>query len=57
MAKLPPVAPEQSSDKWPGFDPKIAVADNVPDRENFDPQGRQGNIKQNTTNQGHQQDR
>ena len=31
--------------------------ENIPGRENFDTQGRQGNIKQNTTNQGYQQDR
>jgi len=57
MAKLPPVPPEQRSDKGPGSDPKIEVEETVPGRENFDKQGRQGNIKQNTTNQGYQQDR
>ncbi|CCD95940.1 conserved hypothetical protein [Bradyrhizobium sp. ORS 375] len=57
MSKLPPVPPEQRSDKGPGSDPKISVEDNVAGRENFDTQGRQGNLKQNTTNQGYQQDR
>jgi len=57
MSKMPPVPPEQRSNKGPGSDPKINVEDNVPDRENFDTQGRHGNIKQNTSNQGHQQDR
>ena len=57
MSKMPPVPPEQRSDKGPGSDPKISVEDKVPGQENFDTQGRQGNIKQNTTNQGYQQDR
>jgi hypothetical protein len=57
MSKMPPVPPEQRSDKGPGSDPKIEVDENIPGRENFDTQGRQGNIKQNTTNQGYQQDR
>jgi hypothetical protein len=57
MTKMPPVPPEQRSNKGPGADPKIDVEENVPGRENFDSQGRHGNIKQNTTNQGYQQDR
>ena len=57
MTKMPPVPPEQRSNKGPGADPKTSVEDNVPGRENFDSQGRHGNIKQNTTNQGYQQDR
>jgi len=57
MAKLPPVPPEQRSDKGSGSDPTIEVEETIPGRENFDKQGRQGNIKQNTTNQGYQQDR
>jgi hypothetical protein len=57
MPKLPPVPPEQRSNKGPGADPKVEVEDKSPGRENFDTQGRQGNIKQNTTNQGYQQDR
>jgi hypothetical protein len=57
MSKMPPVPPEQRSNKGPGSDPKFEVDENIPGRENFDTQGRQGNIKQNTTNQGYQQDR
>jgi hypothetical protein len=57
MSKMPPVPPEQRSDKGPGSDPKIDADEKKPGRENFDTQGRQGNIKQNTTNQGYQQDR
>jgi hypothetical protein len=57
MSKMPPVPPEQRSDKGPGSDPNTTAEDSVPGRENFDSQGRQGNIKQNTTNQGYQQDR
>ena len=57
MSKMPPIPPEQRSNKGPGSDPKVEVEDNIPGRENFDTQGRQGNIKQNTTNQGYQQDR
>ncbi|OSI30853.1 hypothetical protein BST63_09245 [Bradyrhizobium canariense] len=57
MSKLPPIPPEQRSDKGPGSDPRIETDERVPDRENFDTQGRHGNIKQNTTNQGYQQDR
>jgi len=56
MSKMPPVPPEQRSPKGPGSDPKTSSEDNIPARENFDSQGRQGNIKQNT-NQGYQQDR
>jgi hypothetical protein len=51
MSKMPPVPPEQRSDKGPGSDEKSRG------RENFETQGRQGNVKQNTTNQGYQQDR
>jgi hypothetical protein len=57
MTKMPPVPPEQRSDKGPGSDPKIETDEKVHGRENFDTQGRHGNIKQNTTNQGYQQDR
>ncbi|MFC0339901.1 hypothetical protein [Paracoccus niistensis] len=59
--RLPPVPPENRSDKGPsepaaGNDRTDA---NIPDprHRNLDQQGRQGNIKQNTTNQGLQQDR
>jgi hypothetical protein len=57
MSKMPPVPAEQRSDKGPGSDPKTETNEKIPSRENFDTQGRQGNIKQNTTNQGYQQDR
>jgi hypothetical protein len=57
MSRMLHVPPEQLSDKGPGSDPKIEREENIPGRENFDTQGRQGNIKQNTTNQGYQQDR
>jgi hypothetical protein len=57
MSKTPPVPAEQRSNKGPGSDPNIQVKDPIPGRENFDQQGRHGNIKQNTTNQGYQQDR
>ena len=56
MSKMPPVPPEQRSNKGPGSDPKLEKDDNIPGGENFDSLGRQGNIK-NTTNQGYQQDR
>ena len=57
MSKMPPVPKEQRSHKGTGSDPQHEAKDKIPDRENFDTQGRQGNIKQNTTNQGYQQDR
>jgi hypothetical protein len=57
MSKMPPVPPEQRSNKGPGSDPNFQIKEEIPDRENFDQQGHHGNIKQNTTNQGYQQDR
>jgi hypothetical protein len=59
MSKLPPVPPDNRSPKGPGSAPASATADAKPDkrRRNLAEQGRQGNIKQNTTNQGYQQDR
>jgi len=57
MTKMPPVPPEQRSPKGTGSDPKLKQDNTVPDRENLDQQGRQANIKENTTNQGYQQDR
>jgi hypothetical protein len=57
VSKMPPVPPEQGSNKGPGSDPNVVIEDNIPGRENFDTQGRHGNIKQNTTNKGYQQDR
>jgi hypothetical protein len=58
MSKLPPVPPEQRSPKGPGSDPQVANDDDVSKRDrNLREQGRQGNIYQNTHNQGYQQDR
>jgi hypothetical protein len=57
MSKMPPVPPDQRSNKGPGSDPKVEREEDIPARENFDQQGRQGNIKQNTMNKGYQQDR
>jgi len=57
MSKMPPIPDEQRSHKGPGSDPAVEVEEKIPGRENFDTQGRHGNIKQNTTNQGYQQDR
>lgn len=59
--RLPPVPPANRSNKGPG-DPasgKVQTDADIPDphQRNVDGQGRQGNIKQNTTHQGHQQDR
>jgi hypothetical protein len=57
MARLPPVPPKQRSNKGPGADPETIVDEKIPGREDFDEQGRHGNIRQNTTNKGYQQDR
>jgi hypothetical protein len=58
MSKLPPVPPEQRSPKGPGSAPE-PDKDEVPTSrgKNLREQGRQGNIYQNTHNQGYQQDR
>jgi hypothetical protein len=64
MTKPPPVPPENQSHKGTG-DPKSgnpdrARADQVATKgrpANTREQGDQGNIAQNTTNQGYQQDR
>jgi hypothetical protein len=59
--RLPPVPPESLSPKGPGdqAEPPTSAdskrAGQVP--EDVEEQDRQGNIKQNTTNQGYQQDR
>lgn len=52
-AKLPPVPPEQQSPEGPGDDTR-PDADTAIDKrpENLDEEGRWGNIKQNTTNDG-----
>ena len=60
---LPPVPPAGRSTKGPGADggtdhPSDLAGDAAePRSRNLDKQGRQGNIKVNTTNQGYQQDR
>jgi len=45
MSKMPPVPPEQRSNKGPGSDPNVVVEEKIHGRENFDAQGRHGNIK------------
>ena len=57
MSKMPPVPPKNRSPKGPGGDPSVKPEDQLPARENFEQQGRHGNIHQNTHNQGYQQDR
>lgn len=59
--KMPPVPPAGRSTKGPGAGPQAksrsdAAQDRAPP-ENLEEQDRQGNIKQNTTHQGYQQDR
>ena len=55
----PPVPPASRSPKGPGAAPKVQTDTSKPKSppENPGEQGRQGNISQNTTNQGYQQDR
>ena len=60
--QLPPVPPANRSNKGPGGSPKNAArtdakADKESSPSNLAEQDRQGNIQQNTTNQGYQQDR
>jgi hypothetical protein len=57
MSKKPPVPAENRNPKGPGADPNVQQKENLPPRENLEQQGRQGNIHQNTHNQGYQQDR
>ncbi len=56
---MPPVPPAARSDKGPGSNPKESVGAIKGEQSprNLAKQGRQGNIKQNTTHQGYQQDR
>jgi hypothetical protein len=62
-AHPPPVPPDQQSDKGPAAStPGEAKSQSEPDayrpqNRNLGEQGRQGNVKQNTTNKGLQQDR
>jgi len=58
MTKMPPVPPDNRSPKGTGSDPNVSEDPKPNDKpNNLAQQGRQGNIKQNTTNQGYQQDR
>jgi hypothetical protein len=59
---MPPVPPAGRSTKGPGKPsknpaPTDATADKEPTPRTLAEQDRQGNIQQNTTNQGYQQDR
>ncbi|HYG86836.1 MAG TPA: hypothetical protein VD978_11315 [Azospirillum sp.] len=57
---VPPVPPAGRSDKGPGGSPDAPIdtsGDTQATPKNLREQGSQGNIKQNTTHQGHQQDR
>jgi hypothetical protein len=54
--KPPPVPSQQRSPKGPGSDPAMDKKRET-SAENTEEQGEQGNIHQNTTNQGYQQDR
>ncbi len=56
----PPVPPEQRNPHETAVareHPRTEAERNARLNRNLGEQGRQGNIKQNTTNQGHQQDR
>jgi hypothetical protein len=57
MSKMPPVPPANKSPKGPGSDPKVKSKEQKPAAtgsasKNLAEQDQQGNIKQNTTNQG-----
>ncbi len=57
---MPPIPPKNQSPKGPQDKPKAETGPDPKTEErtrNLDQQGRQGNIKQNTTNQGDKQDR
>ena len=65
-AHQPPVPPAQRSTKGPGshtpgpqgdMTERAAEANKQSKERHLGEQGRQGNVKQNTTNQGYQQDR
>jgi hypothetical protein len=60
MTNISPAPPTSRNPKDTGSEPKAKREDKKPNdrqRSNLAEQGRQGNIKQNTTNQGYQQDR
>ena len=57
MSKMPPVPPANKSPKGPGSDPKVKTKHQKPAApgsasKNLAEQDQQGNIKQDTTNQG-----
>jgi hypothetical protein len=57
---LPPIPQENLSDKGPGDNAKLDLEDAKPDdprKRDLSKQGRHGDIAQNTTHQGYQQDR
>jgi hypothetical protein len=58
-ARTPPVPPAGRSNKGPGQQTEAPKAEAKPPKVpgNTQEQGRQGNIHQNTTHSGHQQDR
>ncbi|MDE5443527.1 hypothetical protein GWG65_19150 [Bradyrhizobium sp. CSA207] len=59
-SKKPPVPPQNQSPKGTGDNKQMSVDQALHGQQrvqNPDQQGQQGNIKQNTTNQGYQQDR
>jgi hypothetical protein len=56
----PPVPPENRTDKGPAGPAEPVATDTAPKKpvpDNLSEQGRQGNIKQNTSNRGYQQER
>jgi hypothetical protein len=62
MSKAPPVPPAGRTDKGSNPTPgeksgDLASGQHHPEKRNLAEQGRQGNIRQNTHNQGYQQDR
>lgn len=59
-SRLPPVPTDNLSHMGTGEQSHAPLEEGRnadPSQKNFDRQGRQGNIKVNTTNQGYQQDR
>lgn len=58
-AKLPPIPPENRSDKGAGDQAHLSStkAEQAAAAPNPDKQGQQANTRINTTHQGHQQDR
>jgi hypothetical protein len=61
MSKAPPVPPAARSNKGAGASGDrsgdLTATQHHPEKRNLKEQGRQGNIRQNTHNQGYQQDR